>query len=191
MPSIPVLLVACLPSALASLVVVSWFYSYSVVNLAIGPPFNSEVERVIAQIAEWGEAGEVAAVYRSITGFDDLERKDWRRPDWQYYFADGTIYRDLSPREMYLRHQDLVRLVKALPKLRHTPTKKSSRANISKFVDDYVRSAHPTKTGCREKWAAAGNGTRGRAILDEVYRDRARKAGISLRRGPRANSANS
>lgn len=64
---------------------------------------DSAVESVITVIAERCEAGEIAAAYRSITGADDLDRAEWRKPGWRNYFWDGTIDLDLPLVDSRLR----------------------------------------------------------------------------------------
>lgn len=122
--------------------------------------FDPKPERVIRLIAEWCEAGEIAAVYRSITGVDDLDRSVWRRPHWRHYFADGTIDLDLPlvdenlrpnldgyaarcTREVYLRRDDLDRLIAHLPQPKAEHTAAASKKQISAIVTNYRRSLPP------------------------------------------------
>lgn len=118
--------------------------------------FDPKPERVIRLIAEWCEAGEIAAVYRSITGVDDLDRSVWRRPHWRHYFADGTIDLDLPlvdenlrpntdgytarcTREIYLRRHDLDRLIATLSKPSAKPLPQASKEQIGNMVAQYRR----------------------------------------------------
>ena len=118
--------------------------------------FGPKTERVIRMVAERCEAAEIAAVYRSITGVDDLDRSVWRQPHWRRYFADGVIELDLPlvdgnlrpnnpnghtarcAREIYLRRDDLDRLVATLSKPR-SPAPKVSKAQIRNIITEYRR----------------------------------------------------
>lgn len=116
-----------------------------------GSLFNPQTEEVITIVAKACERGEITAVYRSIDGgAAGLNRDVWRRPHWQYYFAHGTIDDDLlfvdhnlrpnadgrtvrCTREIYLRQQDIDRLVKTLP----TPQKNTAGAPKEHEWEDY------------------------------------------------------
>jgi hypothetical protein len=118
--------------------------------------FDPKPEHVISMIAEWCEAGEIAAVYRSITGVDHLDRSVWRRPHWRHYFSDGTIDLDLPlvdenlrpnpdgytarcTREIYLRRDDLDRLIATLSKPNPKPLPKASNKQIREIMAQYRR----------------------------------------------------
>jgi hypothetical protein len=118
--------------------------------------FDPKPERVIRLIAEWCEAGEIAAVYRSITGVDDLDRSVWRRPHWRHYFADGTIDLDLPlvdenlrpnpdgytarcARAIYLRRDDLDRLIATLSKPSAKPLTRASKVQIRSLMAEFRR----------------------------------------------------
>jgi hypothetical protein len=89
---------------------------------------NPAIERVIAMIAGWCEAGELPAVFRSLTGTEDLDPRVWQVISWRNYFTTGTIdwldanghpntkgLRAIYPREIFVRQQNLERLVATLP----------------------------------------------------------------------------
>jgi hypothetical protein len=113
--------------------------------------FEPEPERVITMIAEWCADGEIAAGCRSITGnVESLDRGVWRRPHWQYYFADGTINLELPllengrpvtdgrtapqcPCEIFVRQKDIDRLIKTLS----APQKSKAGAPVEHDWDDY------------------------------------------------------
>lgn len=121
-----------------------------------GGLFNPETERVVIMIMEWCAAGEIAAVYwRSNFDVEDLDRKYWRYPDWRHYFLSGKIDLDLPllddngmipnkdgykvkcTRDIYLRRQDLDRLIEKLPKARRAPAR-FSEAQVRKLVAQYL-----------------------------------------------------
>jgi hypothetical protein len=75
-----------------------------------------------------------------------------------------------------------------LPEERSLP--KFSTGTIEKFVANYLKSeSHPTMTDAREKWAALGYGATARGLLDSEYKRQAGSAGVSVKPGPRTNSA--
>ena len=141
---------------------------------------DTAIDHVIKLIAEQCEVGEIEARYRSNTGADRLDRERWQAPNWRLYFATGMIDLDLpllddnlqpNPngytakcrREIYLKRQDLDRLVDTLKKP-PTPAPRASAHSISGIVKDYRLSlpdgARPGTRGVRA--FAKKKGLRGR-----------------------------
>jgi hypothetical protein len=90
----------------------------------IGGGLDAKVERVIRLIAEKCEAGKI----ETLAGVDPLSHKEWRAPHWRNYFVFGTINvnrpgAEICEREIYVRHEDVDRLVKEL-----NPASQKSRA---------------------------------------------------------------
>jgi hypothetical protein len=64
---------------------------------------------------------------------------------------------------------------------------KISAPMIADFVRNYFNStSHPTMDDCVNKWP---HGSSARDLLREAYRNEAKSRGITMRRGPRQNSA--
>jgi hypothetical protein len=125
------------------------------------------VDRVIRLIAEQCEAGEIEAVYRSITGADSLNRNEWRKPGWRLYFATGMIDLELPlvdenlrpdpngytvryQREIYLKRQDLERVINTLkrPTTRQAPASSDRISRIvRRYRDSLPAGSRPTMRG--------------------------------------------
>jgi hypothetical protein len=130
---------------------------------------DPEIERVICLLAERCEVGEVGTWYRSITGADALDCSIWRASHWRLYFVDGEIELDLPliddkfrpvgdgrtarcRREIFVRKQELDRLIEALPPPPLAHTNLRYRSDVA-LIQEAVR-ALKTGKACNPNQAA-------------------------------------
>jgi hypothetical protein len=159
---------------------------------------NGDRDRAMTMIAEGCEAGRIQAVYKTITGIDDLERSVWHALHWRSYFDLGTIDLDLPnlhpdaqgrtvrcTREIFIRKDSLEKSFAGLgPETMQTERGKYLTKNtVTEFVRSYVeQTSNPTKTGLREFVAAAGY-VGGRNIYEPEYARQMLKRGTPIKRG--------
>jgi hypothetical protein len=93
------------------------------VSIFLNP--DSEVNGVLKLIAERFGTGEIPPVVRSITGIDRLGPTMWQGSHWRNYFIDGAT--DLArAREIFVRQEDIDRLIKTLSALQNLDTSQIS-----------------------------------------------------------------
>src|SRR5260370_12496408 len=117
---------------------------------------RTERDDAMKMLAEACEAGKVVAVYRTITGADELDRSVWRSPAWRNYFDCGEIemilplldnnrrpnlngYTARCLREIFIRRDSLSALLAEIPvsvsDALHRPARGPKAEKLERVVD--------------------------------------------------------
>jgi hypothetical protein len=118
---------------------------------------NPDLDEIVTVIAEQCIAGEIAAIYRTVTGgIESLAPDIWHQPHRRNYFVTGTIELVLPlvdvdgrpnadghtakcEREIFLKRDDLDHLVATLSKPNAKPSRRASKKQIRQIVSHYRR----------------------------------------------------